>query len=429
MAEESRPYKKSKRDIFHDDSCKASVVNHRNLAPKITTVATKILLDDAHNGFKKGNLVCSPFSLDIVLGMLAFGAKGQTLEQLLEFLGHETMEQLRSKSPTSKLFAQILSNPNGGDGSLDIRLANGVWVANKMAPDCLKSSYKKVLKTLYNTKARCVDFTNKAKAVRKINSWVDKKTKSLIPTLLSEEELTGKEVVVLANALYFKGKWTEPFAVNMTKNKDFHLISGEKVSVPFMTSRKQFQYGSFEGYQMLKIPYKSEGQSNEFSMYIILPNMKDGLQDLLQVFHSDHALFYEDFNLKTRKLDELWIPKFKISYTFKPSDVMNELGLTLPFNPTKELTGIVKSRYLGKNMLYVSDVLQKSFIEIDESGTKAVATSLLSERKKTSRRHQRPTPPASFVADHPFMFMIREDTSPAVFFIGVVLNPVEYSSP
>ena len=128
---------------------------------KIKQVATKIFLDDAHNGFKKGNLVCSPFSLDMVLGMLACGAKGQTLKQLLEFLGHETMEQLSSESPTSRLFAQILSKSNGGDGSLDIRLANGVWVANNIASDCLKSSYKKVLKTLYNTKARCIDFENK----------------------------------------------------------------------------------------------------------------------------------------------------------------------------------------------------------------------------------------------------------------------------
>ncbi|GKB84822.1 serpin-ZX [Tanacetum coccineum] len=124
-------------------------------------VATKILLDDACNGFTNGNFVCSPFSLEIVLGMLAFGATGQTLEQLLEFLGHEALDQLRSESPTSKLFAQILANPNGGEGIPDIILANGVWVAKKLSPLCLLSSYKEVLNTVYNTKARSVDFKNK----------------------------------------------------------------------------------------------------------------------------------------------------------------------------------------------------------------------------------------------------------------------------
>lgn len=129
---------------------------HKNMQ-----VATKVLLDDALNGFTNGNFVCSPFSLEIVLGMLAFGAKGKTLEQLLEFLGHETMDQLRSESPTSKLFAQILGNANGGEGSLDINLANRVWVAKKLNHVYLLSSYKEVLNTVYNTDAQFVDFENK----------------------------------------------------------------------------------------------------------------------------------------------------------------------------------------------------------------------------------------------------------------------------
>ncbi|GJS11644.1 serpin-ZX [Tanacetum coccineum] len=290
--------------------------------------------------------------------MLAFGATGQTLEQLLEFLGHETLDQLRSESPTSKLFAQILANPNGGEGSPDINLANKVW----------------------------------PKAVRKINSWADKKTKGLIPTVLTENDLTGEEDLVFDNALYFKGTWSNPFKANMTKKKKFKLINGKTVSAPFMTNYEKFHYDS-----------------------------KDGLQDLLQMFHSDNALFYGDFNLEKRKLDEVWIPKFKITYKFEAQDVMEEMGLTLPFDPNnKEITKIVGE------WTYVSKVLQKSFIEVDETGTEAPAVSIMSMRKGCCRPPP-PPPPASFVADHPFMFMIREDTSRAVFFIGAVLNPVENS--
>ncbi|GKC56090.1 serpin-ZX [Tanacetum coccineum] len=357
MAEEShQPYKKFKHNIFHDDSYFPLVKNQKTLAPKITSVATKILFDDARNGFTKGNFVCSPFSLEIVLGMLAFGAT---------------------------------ANPNGGEGSPDINLANKVWVAKKLRPVCLLSSYKEVLNTVYNTKARFVDFKNKPKAVRKINSWADKKTKGLIPTVLTENDLTGEEDLVFANALYFKGTWSNPFKANMTKKKKFKLINGKTVLAPFMTNYEKFHYGSFSGYSMLKIPYERKGQSNKFSMYIFLPDSKDGLQDLLQMFHSDNALFYGDFNLEKRKLDDVWIPKFKITYKFEAQDVMEEMGLTLPFNPNnKEITKIV-----GKGCC----------------------------------RPPPPPPPASFVADHPFMFMIREDTSRAVFFIGAVLNPVENS--
>ncbi|PWA42125.1 serpin-ZX [Artemisia annua] len=353
--------------------------------------------------------------------MLAFGATGQTLEQLLEFLGHETLDQLHSESPTSKLFAQILTNPNGGKGNLDINLANAVWLDKKLSPVCLLSSYKEVLNTVYNTKALFADFKNKPKAVRKINAWADKKTKGLIPTIVTEDDLTGEEDLVFANALYFKGIWSNPFKANMTKKKKFKLINGGKVLAHFMTNYEDFHYGSFSGYSMLKIPYETNGQSNEFSMYIFLPDRKDGLQDLLQVFHSDNSLFYRNFYLKERKLDEVWIPKFKITYKFEAHDVMKEMGLTLPFDPNnKEITQI-----LGE-WIYVSKVLQKSFIEVDEKGTETAAVSLMSMRVGCRCPPPRP-PPASFVADHPFMFMIREDTSRAVFFIGVVLNPVENS--
>ncbi|GKF01740.1 serpin-ZX, partial [Tanacetum coccineum] len=354
-------------------------------------VATKILLEDVHKGYKKGNAVCSPFSLEMVLGMLAFGAKGRTLEQPLGFLGHETMDQLRAESCALKFFAQNC------EGSLHVSLANGLWVDKMLNP--VKSCYEE------------------AKAVQVINSWVKTKTKGLIPTVIQEEDLLNWEDarMVFANALHFNGTWSKPFNTNKTTKKEFHLIKGEKVSVPFMTSCKKFDYGSFGDYKILKIPYESKGQSNEFSMYIFLPDRRDGLKDLLQVFHSNHAVFYGDFDLKTRKLGLLWVPKFKISYDFEALDVVKEMGLILPFNPTnKELTGIVESTFLGER-LYVSKVFQKSFIEIDEKGTKAAAVSHL-DMVMTSRRLPPPPPPASFVVDHPFMFMIREDTSRAIFF-------------
>ncbi|GJW49044.1 serpin-ZX [Tanacetum coccineum] len=223
-----------------------------------TTIVTKTLLDDAHNGFKNGNFVCSPLSLEIILGMLAAGAEGKTLKQLLDFLGHESIDELLTESPT-----QILSG--GAD-----------------------------------------------------------------------------DLVVFVNALYFKGAWSKPFIPLLTNNRDFHLINGEKVSVPFMTQKRPLAYGCFKDYKMIELPYKSDGQLKNFSMYIFLPHGKDGLQSLLEHFHSDDALFRGDFDLKPTTFDELRIPKFKISCTFKPQDVMQLMGLTLPFKSTnKELSGIV----------------------------------------------------------------------------------------
>ncbi|GJY92136.1 serpin-ZX [Tanacetum coccineum] len=157
--------------------------------------------------------------------------------------------------------------------------------------------------------------------------------------------------------------------------------------------------------------------SNEFSMYIFLQNRKDGLQNLLVHFLSNGALFYGDFDLKEERLNNVWIPKFEISCAFEPEDVMKQMGLTLPFKRTNtELSGIVHTSHLSHSMLYVS-ILQKAVIKVDEKGTEAAAcTRMLLSRGGCPLE-------INFVADHPLMFMIREDTSKAVLFVGSVLNP------
>nr|XP_043616295.1 serpin-Z1-like [Erigeron canadensis] len=358
------------------------------LSSKTNTVATRILLDDARNGFKHGNFVCSPFSLETVLGMLAAGAQGKTLKQLLEFLGHETIDQLLSETPSAKLVVQLLSNQGCGGKGPDIGLANGIWLDKKLI-DRVQSGYKEVLQGVYKTEPSFVDFENKTdQSAGIINSWVNEKTRGLIPTFVGGGDLKDS-VIALVNAFL-----------------------------------KRFNYGCFEGCKILQVPYKSKGRiSNRYSMYIFLPDRKDGLKELLQVFHSDPALFHEDFYLEPRFLEELWIPKFKISFKFEADNVVKQMGLTLPFELTNEEFSRIVEPSGPKDNIYVSKILQKSVIEIDETGTEAAAASFVGMRLGCPAKRPPPPPPARFVADHPFMFMIREDTSQAVFFIGVVLNP------
>ncbi|PWA64107.1 serpin-ZX [Artemisia annua] len=379
-----------------------------------TSVITKTLLDDAHNGFKNGNFVCSPLSLDIVLGMLTVGAEGKTLKQLLGFLRHGSIDQFLSESPSSKLLAKSLLNRN----NLEFSLVNGVWVDEKVK---LQARYQRILETVYKTEARCTDFKDEEKlneAVEKINSWVKEKTKGLIPSIVKTSDFKMDAFMVLVNALYFKGAWYEQFTAEWTRNREFYLINGGTVSVPFMTLyEKSVKYRSFNGYKMIRFPYKSNDRSNKFSMYIFLPDRRDGLQHLLELFHSDDDLFHGDFNLKRETLASLWIPKFKISTTFEPEDVMKELGLTLPFEKTNtEFSGIVEKTGLDDDMIYVSKILQKFVIEVDKRGTEAASCTMMMETFGC-------IPTERFVADHPFMFMIREDTYKAVLFVGAVLNP------
>ncbi|GJW67774.1 serpin-ZX [Tanacetum coccineum] len=426
MADQQRHIrKKSKHPISDDDEPNILPMKKQKkqsptatISANSTSVVTKTLLDDANSGYKNGNFVCSPLSLDIVLGMLAAGAEGRTLKQLLEFLGHESIDKFLAKSPSSKLLKKKLSNWKTG---LQCSFANGVWIDKKVEP--VLSSYQKVLETVYKTKASSVDFGNKPdEAVDVINSWVNKETKGLIRFIVEKSDLDQESAMLIANAMYFKGIWSNPFDADDTIDKKFHLINGEQVSVPFMTSDKRFGYGSFDDYKMIKLPYKSDkGKSNKFSMYIFLPHEKAGLKKLLQNFHSNDALFHGKFDLTRQKFDELWIPKFKISCKFEAKDVMKQMGLTLPFEEkNKELSGIVEPDV----MLYVSKILQKSFVEVDERGTKAAACSVVYGRTTCAAINKYRPPPLIFVADHPFMFMIREDSSQAVLFVGVVLNPL-----
>ncbi|PWA77820.1 serpin-Z10 [Artemisia annua] len=386
-----------------------------SMSANTTSVITKTLLDDAQRGFTNGNFVCSPLSLDIVLGMLTVGAVGYTLKQLLGFLRYGSIDQFFSQSPSAKLLAQSLSNRKI-DG-LEFVLANGVWVQKFVN---LESSYKRILEDFYKTQVKHVDFKDKVKlneVVGEINSWIEKETKGLIPSVVNTSDFTENDFLVLANVLYFKGDWHKQFAAQLTTTYAFGLINGDTVnSVPYMTLREpSFDYGSFQGFKMIKLPYKINDQSNRFSMYIFLPDRQDGLQDLLKLFHSNDTLFHGDFDLKWTKFRHLWIPKFKISTTFDPEDVMKQMGLTLPFLKTNtEFSGIVKNE-----MIYVSKILQKSIIEVDEKGTVAASFSMV----KGAFGGCASAPEIDFVADHPFMFMIREDTSKGVLFVGVVLNP------
>ncbi|XP_071712644.1 serpin-ZXA-like [Rutidosis leptorrhynchoides] len=404
--------------VFVGDQMQVDLLN-KNFASSLSNAATKVLLDDANNGFKNGNFVCSPFSLEAILGMVAAGAQGKTLKQLLEFLGHETVDQLLYESPSSKLLQQILFNTENVEAGLEIALANGIWVDSKM--NRVQIFYEEVLKTVYKTEAKFLDFENKPEeSAREMNSWVGKETRGLIPTIVKKTDL--EEVfLVLANALYFNGLWYQPFFAHDTKEKDFHLINGKTVSVPFMTSsRYKYLYGSFNGYKIIQLPYETEGRSNKFSMYIFLPDKNDGLHDLLQVFDADNELFHTKYELRSTNFDDLWIPKFKISCNFEPKDVMKQMGLTLPFEHLNmELTRMVDSTHPDADKLYVSDILQQSFIEVNEKGTEAAAFARMRMSGGGGPHFSRPV----FVADHPFMFMIREDTSRAVLFLGVVLNP------
>ncbi|XP_033517350.1 serpin-ZX-like [Nicotiana tomentosiformis] len=170
------------------------------------------------------------------------------------------------------------SNSERDNNCPDLSFVSGIWVSHTHE---LKDSFKELVNTIYKTEAKVVDFQRKEEVVEEANLWASVASKGLITEVLKTKYLNEFTTVLFANALYFKGTWKEIFDEHHTRNQDFHLLNGDKISVPFMTGCKEYLYGSFEGVQVAKIPYLIGKDNKEFSMYIFLPKEKDGLPNLL----------------------------------------------------------------------------------------------------------------------------------------------------
>ncbi|KAB1220399.1 Serpin-ZX [Morella rubra] len=362
---------------------------------------------------KDSNLVFSPLSIHVVLSLIAAGSKGPTLEQLLSFLKSKSSDQLNSLA--SQLIAVVFSDgsPSGGPR---LSFANGVWLDKSLS---LKPSFKQVVDNAYKAFLDQIDFQTKAaEATSEVNSWVEKETSGLIKEVLPPGSVDHTTRLIFANALYFKGVWNEKFNASATKELDFHLLNGSSVKVPFMTSKKKQIVSAFDGFKVLGLPYRQGEDKRSFSMYFFLPDAKDGLAALVEKLGSESKFL--DRHLPSEKIEvgDFRIPRFKISFGFEASNLLKGLGLVLPFSSAGDLTEMVDSP-VGQN-LYVSSIFHKSFIEVNEEGTEAAAASAAVIAVRGIRFPEK----IDFVADHPFLFLLREDMTGTVLFIGHVVNPL-----
>ncbi|CAL5385128.1 unnamed protein product [Camellia sinensis] len=378
----------------------------------------------------KNNLVLSPLSINVVLNMVAARLAGPALEHVMGHLGFKTISDIHSNS--SEIMA--VAAGDGENGGPVFTMVNGVWVDKEFA---LNPSYEKVLRERFDCEFNTVDFRTQAEEViEEVNTWAEKASRGLITNILEPSSLDPMTQLVLANGLYFKGTWSKKFDANLTQNRNFYLLNGDKISTPFMSNRKDYLFRSFNDFKVLKIPYhcgnlkslvntkiddintddsdydsdydNTNDGTPRFSMFFLLPNKIDGLPNLLEKLNSDCGLLDQSLmNLWKAELNKFWIPKFKFSFDFKVCKAMEDMGVSLN----------VKSETV------VSTILHKACVEIDEVGTEAAAITVsmlmgcsLYEPEKVN-----------FVADHPFLFMIKEEVSGLVIFAGAVLNPAEVS--
>ncbi|XP_058217246.1 serpin-ZX-like [Rhododendron vialii] len=274
-----------------------------------TQITNQLMLKGIEKGVSK-NIVSSPLSINAVLNMLVAGLTGDSLKQMLGFLGSKNVDEINSKS------RQMMAMLRGGDGPVftmyPIKFCRTRYVFALPAPYPYPYPYPA------------------NQVVDEINLWADAASRGLIKNILQCGSVPIDTTLIFANGLYFKGIWENKFDAARTKDRKFYLLNGDNVSVPFMSDIvEKYYYGAFDGFKVLKKPYASR-QPNNFSMYFFLPDERDGLQNLLGKFNSDSRFLNEEyFELTKERLDEFWIPKFKFSFDFDFSEVMDDMGESL----------------------------------------------------------------------------------------------------
>jgi len=250
-----------------------------------------------------------------------------------------------------------------------------------------------------------------------INQWVEKQTNDKIQNLLGPGTVTPLTRLVLTNAIYFKAAWADQFSKNATEDADFHLSASKTIQAPTMHNSGGYYYLKGPSFQALLMPY----EKNEISMLILLPDSVDGLPAL------EHSLTASNLDKWTQALGYeheviVSLPRFKITQQFELSSTLESLGMKSAFDPD----AADFSAMTGDKTLDISAAIHKAYIDLDENGTEAAAaTAVIIEMATAMAPQFAPPPPIYFTADHPFLFLIRDNASGAILFMGRVTDPTK----
>ncbi|CAL4973885.1 unnamed protein product [Urochloa decumbens] len=397
-------------------------MEHAAAARDVSAFSVRLLRNIAsRDGPRAANLAVSPLSLHAALVLLGAGARGATLDQIVAFLGPAggpAHAALASHVALHMLSGDRIADAAGGP---TVRFANGIWVDLALR---LKDAYARVTAEHYRAEASPAPFKSRPEEVRLlINQWIESATTGRIKDLLPPGSIHSGTPAVLANALYFKGTWERKFDASLTQDGAFYLPAGGHVRVPFMSSTRKQRIASRAGYKVLRLPYSRGGADQPaFSMYVYLPDARDGLSALLQRLSSDPSSAAPRLESSATLADEVpvrafRVPRFAVSCNTRAAAALRELGLALPFDPVRADFGdMVES---APEPLVVSEVYHECFVEVDEEGTEAAAATATVMTFGCAC----PPPPEDFVADHPFMFLIQEDVTGVVVFAGQVTDP------
>jgi len=355
---------------------------------------------------KEGNIFFSPYSISTALAMTYEGARNNTEKQMAETLHFKGGLEQTAKSFTS---VQAALNAVEKKGNAKLSIANAIWAQKEYK---FLDSYIGLVQKSFSSEIRNVDFKNEGAredARQEINGWVEKKTNDKIKDLISRSTLSADTKMVLVNAIYFKGSWAVEFDKSLTNNDGkFTTADGKEVKVPMMYRKDDFRNLDDGKILALEMPYKD----NELSMLAIMPKDPAGFADMEKALNADRI---EKIVSDMRKDEiEVYFPKFRLEQKFELCKTLAEMGMPDAFDGKADFSGMN-----GKTTLAITGVIHKAFVEVDEKGTEAAAATAVVMQDLCIRETK------AFKADRPFIFIIRENSTGSILFMGRVADPTQ----
>ncbi len=358
------------------------------------------------------NLLYSPYSISLALAMTYAGARGETEQQMANTL-HFILSQDRLHSSFNGLDLELAGRGEGAEGTDEegfrLNIINALWGQEDFE---FLSEFLDLVAENYGAGLRLLDFVDAAEDSRiVINDWVSEQTEGKIEDLIPQGVIDGLTRLVLTNAIFFNAAWLYPFTESQTKDGAFHLLDGGEVTVPMMRRTAGFGLAKGDGYQAVELPY----DGGELSMVILLPDSGqfEGFEGPLD---ADLVRTITEGLVPTRVA--LTMPKFEFESDFSLAETLRAMGMPVAFissfGPcTSEMADF--SGMTGSCVLFITEVVHKAFVSVDEEGTEAAAATAVVIGIESL--------PPSLTIDRPFVFLIRDIETGAILFVGRVADP------
>ncbi|MHB1457372.1 MAG: serpin family protein [Armatimonadota bacterium] len=347
------------------------------------------------------NIFVSPPSISLALSMTLNGAGGSTAQSMSKTLGFESMqlEEINSSN------ANMMRSLENGDPKVEISIANSLWLSKD---GDFKKDFLGHTVRAYQAEIDTLDFTSPG-AAKMVNRWVSKSTRGNIRDIVDSSSLNSDTVMLLINAIYFNGKWTKSFDPSKTHNRPFYSPHGHK-SVKMMRNSGKYRYAEGSDIQAISLPYGDK----RFSMYIFLPSKVDGLKKFRKELNAEN--WKKWLASMGTCSGQIMLPRFKMEYDSSLKEILSQMGMSNAFKQSADFAAMSDMK-----PLFIDDVIHKTFLEVDEKGTKAAAVTRVSMAKSAVME----APGHSFlmIVDRPFFSAIVDNQSGLILFMGAITNP------